>query len=477
VLLACAAPSAERVAGLASPPAATGLPTALTLDPRELPVAPLAFEVRRPQTLTLPNGLVVYLVEDHGAPLVLLRLLMPTGSVDDPEGRVGLSALLAEVLVSGGAGGLEAEALEAQLEARAADLGASASEEFSSVSLSVRAGDLASLFPLFSEVVQRPRFDPARVEVARRRAVEAVRRRGDRPESVAARAVNRAVFGGSSLLGRESDEVSLARVTRDELVRAHAEHWAASGARLVISGDFDQATVEALVRLHFGGWKGGALPAHAFESPPKLARRVLLVPSTSAQVKVRIGGPGFHRDADDEYAMRLAASALGSFGVGRLYRVVRDERGLAYSASASVSAGPTTGFFQAAFDTRPGQTVEALRLTLATLEAFGRSTPLTDAELAAARDMAVNAFAFRFDAAGKVGWERALYEAFAYRADYLDGYRRRLGAVTLSQVNLAAQQLTRAEQLQIIVVGPASLAPSLEVFGPVSTITDLDQIH
>ncbi|MCC6336354.1 MAG: insulinase family protein [Myxococcales bacterium] len=458
------------------PPLATfPLPERLAVDPTTLKSAPLELTIRAPERFELGNGVTVYLVEDHTTPLVLVRALLPAGTVEDPPDKLGLASVTMSLLAEGGAGPLGAEALDELLEYHAADLTSGASDEYSTVSLSVRSQDLTKLFPIFADVLQRPRFDVKRFEVVRARALESVRRREDRPDAVASRALNKAFFGPASPLAREPLESHLTALTPGDVKRFHANHFTPVGTRLVITGDFDPAAVKTLLGLHVKPWKGGPLAARIYGQGQAQTRRVILVPRQVAQVKIRLGGPGFPRKSSDEYRLRLANTALGSFGVGRLYREIRDERGLAYSAFSQVSPGPTTGLFLAGFDTRPDQAVEALKVGLRILEGAGAGEPFTLAELSTAVDMSLNAFAFRFDTAARIGFERALFDHFGYPDDYLERFRDRTAAVTLEEANQAVRRFSTG--LQIVVVGPASLEPALRALGPVTLISDVDQFR
>ena len=202
---------------------------------------------------------------------------------------------------------------------------------------------------------------------------------------------------------------------------------------------------------------------------------MIVIPRKIAQAKVRIGAWGFPRNTPQEFPLRLANTTLGTFGVGRLYKEIRDERGLAYSAYSSVSPGPTTGLFTAGFDTRPEQVGEALEVATRILREIGTTAPLSEPELRTASDIAVNAFAFRFDAASKIAFERATYDLFGYPKDYLSTWREKIGAVSPAQASEAARQFDVG--LQIIVVGPPEKLGDLSRFGAVSTITDVEQFR
>lgn len=481
---ACAAP--ERIGRLQSPgllstPARPQagyfeLPPGLEQPPTSVVIPPLDVTVRAPQRWALSNGLEVYAVEDHRAPAVELMLMLPVGTLDEAAGQAGLAALALEALVTGGTTALAPEALDELLDFHAAELSAAAGEEFSGVSLTVRSQDLAALLGVLGSVLRTPRFDEARLRTARELLLEGIRRRGDRPEGLASRAMAKAIYGAETPLGREAQEATLRALTAAD-VRAFHALLGPKGARLAVAGDFDRGALEALVQRTFGGWVGGGAPARALGTPPPLTRRVIVVPRATAQAHVRIGGWGVVRGDRDEYPARLAVTALAAFGIGRLPRVVRDERGLAYSASAVLIPGPTTGHFVVSLDTKPEQAAQALSAALGVVEAAGRGAPLSAAELTTALDASLNSFAFRFDGAAKIASERATIDAYGLGADYLERYRERLAQVSLAEANALAARLGRPEQLQIVVVGPVDKLGDLSAFGPVVTIADVDHFR
>jgi zinc protease len=483
-LSACATSTPAQVVtrpepGLVSAPTRNNLirqlPVALSVDPLAIVPAPLAFAIKQPDVLTLPSGLQVYLLEDHTAPLILLRALVPMGGVDDPPAKLGLASLTASLVTEGGAGTRTPDALDELLEFHAADASSGAGDEYSTVSLSIRSVDLAKLFPVFADLVQRPRFDAARFDVAVGRLLEGIRRREDRPDGVAARALNKAVFGPTSLLGREATEATVKAVTLADVKKLQASTWGSKRSRLVITGDFDLKQLRPLLDQEFAPWKGADVAPRQWPAPTTLVRRVIVVPRKIAQAKVRLGAWGFPRNTPQEFPLRLANTSLGTFGVGRLYKEIRDERGLAYSAYSSVSPGPTTGMFTAGFDTRPEQVIEALEVATRILKDIGTGAPMSEGELRTASDIAINTFAFRFDAASKIAFERASYDFFGYPSDYLSTWREKIGAITARQASEAARQFDVG--LQIVIVGPPEKMGDLSRFGAVSTITDVEQFR
>src|SRR5688500_7868090 len=75
------------------------LSAVLLATPPKLPTfPPLKFDPPKPERVVLPNGLVLYLLEDHELPLIQVSALIRAGSQYDPVDRVGLSGILGPVM-------------------------------------------------------------------------------------------------------------------------------------------------------------------------------------------------------------------------------------------------------------------------------------------------------------------------------------------------------------------------------------------
>lgn len=450
------------------------LPDQLKANPATLEIPKLTFDVKKPRRVVFPNGLQLYLISDRAVPLINIRAQIYLGGVDEPADKLGVADAVFDLLPSGGAGKLDADALDELLEFHAANVGGGAGDELSSLEMNLRSEDLDALFPVFADMLLRPKFQKDRFEVSIARTIEAVRRRPDSPDGLAIRAVKKAVYGPTSLLGREKTEKTLKAITAADLVAFH-KRITPQNTALLITGDFDEEQMLQKVKQQLGSWSGGAVPVRKYEAPAALKRRVIFVPREIAQTKIRIGTFGFKRLDPNEYAIRIMATALGGgIGAGRMYREVRDTLGLAYSAWAQVQPGPTTGLFLAGADTRPEQTAKALAASLAILEESGSKRPFTKEELSLASDMYLNSFAFRFDQPEKIASEKATYDVFNYPDDYLDKYRDNIAKVDAAAATAAEGKVVDPGTLQIVVVGPEAKIGDLSKFGPVTVIRDVE---
>ncbi|HCC56407.1 MAG TPA: peptidase M16, partial [Solibacterales bacterium] len=91
--------------------------------------------------VTLPNGMRVYLLEDHTIPLVRGLALVRTGNLFDPADKVGLATMTGMVLRTGGTKSKTGDQLDEQLENVAASVETNIGESLGTVSFSALTGN------------------------------------------------------------------------------------------------------------------------------------------------------------------------------------------------------------------------------------------------------------------------------------------------------------------------------------------------
>lgn len=442
----------------------------------ELEFPPLR-EVQIPsyQREVLPNGLVVYLLEDHELPMVGGVAMIRTGGRLEPGDKVGLASLVGEVIRNGGTTTRTAESLDQWLEQRAASVEVGIDADSGGASFNTLSSDLADVFPVFAEVIQKPGFPQKKLDFFKKLHQGVIERRNDDSDSISQREFQKLIYGPTSPYARTEEYDTLARITRADLVGFYDQYFRPDRMILGIVGDFDTPAMLALVKTHFGQW-----------SPPgKATKDVLPVVeqvNTSGifvvdqpqltQSTVQMGHLAGRLDDPDVFALYVMNQALSSFG-GRLFNEVRSRQGLAYSVYGVWSPGyDYPGIFIMGGQTRSTATVpliQSLRTELARL----RQEPLSPAELSQAKDSILNSFVFNFARPEQTLSRLMRYEYFGYPDDFIFRYQRAVKATTVEDVLAAAQRNLRPEELVTLVVGNrAEINPALDQLG--QTVTPVD---
>ena len=98
---------------------------------------------------TLPNGMKVYLLENHELPLVSGFALVRTGILFDPKDKIGLAELTGSVMRTGGTKSKTGEQLDEQLENIAASVESSIGETNGRVGFSTLKDNLDQVLETF----------------------------------------------------------------------------------------------------------------------------------------------------------------------------------------------------------------------------------------------------------------------------------------------------------------------------------------
>ena len=405
------------------------------------------------ETWNLPNGLKIIFREDRELPLVAGALYIRGGSLWSEEENSATVSAMGELLRKGGAGHFSADNLDRELEKLSAFIGSSFGQEFGRLSFSCLASDLERVFDLFGDVLLRPRFEQPRITLWKGQAVEAVKRRVDDPDAIAAVAFTQLLYQDSPY-GRIMIEPDIIRVSRAALLQAHANMVHPDGSILAVSGKTEAETLRALVSRVLGGWKRRLEP---LGPPPPVTQSaqpgIYFIRQPLAQATVYAGHLGVSRLTADYPAIDAFNSIFGSGGFGsRLMRKVRTEAGLAYSIFGSVNPGLVQGKNLIYFQTKAPAIAQALDQALAELEEM-QHTPPSEVEMDETKRSIQNSFVFNFDSAEKIVARQAQFELLGYPPDFDQTYLNKVLALTSRDIEQVAAKRWNLANFIVVVVG------------------------
>ena len=234
-----------------------------------IPIPPLhAFKPIEPRRIELANGLVILLAEDHELPFINGRILIRGGSRDEPAAKAGLVSLYGTTWRTSGTVAVSGDALDEQLDAKAADVETGGGLATTSVTWSSLTKDFDTVFGITMQVLLHPDFKQDKLQLAKRRTEAGIARRNDDPSSIAGREATQLVYGKSSPYARETEYATVEAVTLNDLKQWHERTVSPNNMILALSGDFDSAAMEAKLRAAFASLPKGkvsvtdkALPA------------------------------------------------------------------------------------------------------------------------------------------------------------------------------------------------------------------------
>lgn len=418
-------------------------------------VAPAEAATQLAHREVLANGLVLLVAERPAVPIVVVRVWQPAGAAYDPPDRAGLANLTGAVLTRG-AGQRTGKQIDEAIEFVGGSLEAGAGRDGLIVSLSVLARDLDLGFDLLRDVVLAPTFPDDEVKRQRAEIQAAIKRSEDNPETVASRALTRLVFPGHSY-GHpvEGTIESVGRLTRDDVTRFYRDHARPDTTIVAVVGAITVDEARRAIAARFGGWPrpDGATAASPTVASPAapgsetIARRL-------TQATIVLGRQAVNQRDPDYYPLAVAAYVLGGGSASRLYGRVREEGGLAYSVFAWLSPGRYGASFNVSAQTRNAEVSRVTEILRDELARIARE-PVSDRELALAKDYLIGSFPLRLDTSAKVADFVVGVESMGLGLDYADRYRERIARVSGADVRrVAAKFLLPTTFSRVVVAGP-----------------------
>jgi len=299
------------------------------------------------QGLTLPdthqveleNGVVFIVHEKRDVPLIGVEAIIRGGAVTDPEGKAGLSSLLAGLLEKG-AGDRDAATFAEAIDAVGGSLSASAALESITISGEFMARDAELMIELLTDMLQRPALDAVEMKKLRDRQINLIRAAKDSdPHPLTPVYGNAFLFGehpyGTPINGSED---SLAKIAHRDLRAYYSDFVGADRLIISVAGDFDAAAMIDSLTAAFGDWRRAEQPLPNVEAPaPQEGRRVLLVDKPGAtQAYFWIGNVGVSINYAQRAELDIANTLFGGRFTSLLVDELRTKAGLTYRARSTL---------------------------------------------------------------------------------------------------------------------------------------------
>jgi zinc protease len=476
----------------------------------------------------LDNGLVVVLAQDKTLPLIEMELTIRAGEAYETEALRGLCSAMIDRVRRGGIAAArptplppltpeneatyaedtapdvttDAKAVDERFAAMATQVGGRAGIDSANFTLNALAANFDESFRLFVDLVLRPAMvDPPENDGPRGGGFGGFGggRGGRGPQQQASSEFRRIVYGEDHPLAREGfggrgfggpggpggPEGGAGpggrrgpRFERSQLIDAYLRFVRPDQSFLMVVGDFESAPMLERIRGAFGGWskpdeppaprEDKAIPAIAGKGPG-----VYVIDVKTPQSAIVIGHLGVDRNTPDRFAIALMNDVLGggSF-TSRITERVRSDEGLAYSAGSSFPVdGRQPGLFQASVQTKTESTARAIELILEEIKRIREPGSISTNEFATARESRLYSSALAYSDRGR-NVARLIQRELEGRPTDLDETEfRALQAVTIADLEAAAQKYLDPDQLVICVAGDLEkIRDSLSKFGEIHVV-------
>ena len=418
------------------------------------------------RTVTLPNGLKVFVIEDDRKPTVTFRLIIRSGSIAEGD-KKGAAAFVAGLLNRGtehrdaATFALETDSIGVKVEASSGD-----------DAISIAAGGLTKytdrILDLLSDAVLHPAFAPDQFARVQRQTLSALEAEKQQPSSLAAKLAGKVVFG-SFPYGDYLKPEDVTAIKREDLAAFHHAHFLPNNASLAIVGDVKADAILPLIQQTFGAWQKGDVPALKLPEVPSLKGLTIHLVDRpgSVQSNIIVLSDAPPRNNPDLPELNVVNATLGGGFSGRLFQNLREKHGWTYGSSSAFDYKKLAGDFQATAETRNEVTAPAVAEILKEITRL-RDEPAEEKEIALQRQYNVGNYLLSLENTARTAQRVQDIDLYGLPADFYKSYAHRMSVVTPAQVEELAKKYLTAENVAIVVVGEAKeIKPELDKIGKV----------
>ncbi len=422
------------------------------------PGAPPELRLPKVQHASLSNGLKIVLAERHELPLVSFWLAVDAGYAADQFGLPGTARLAGTLLTDGTKTrtALEISDQQAMLGAR---IGAFSDLDESIVSLSALKAKLDPSLALYADVILNPSFPQADFDREKKLQLAAVQREKVTGILMALRVFPALVYGqghayGNSFTG-SGTEASVAKMTREELVKFHSTWFHPNDATLVVTGDTTLAELTPKLEKLFAGWKTGEAPhkniSHV-DLPAKPTVYMLDRPG-ALQSDIIVAEVAPPKNNPEEIAIETMNAILGGEFGARINMNLREDKHWSYGAQSIVLDARGQQTFLVYAPVQTDKTKESLAEISKELQGIVGSRPPTDAELKKAQNTIILQLPGSRETINEVGSSILDLVRFNLPDDYYQTYAAKVKALRTADVTDAAHTAVHPEGMVWVVVG------------------------
>lgn len=425
------------------------------------PSGPPELTLPKLQRATLSNGLKVILAERHEVPLVDFTLLSDAGFAADSLATPG-TANLAMRLLTYGTRTRNALQIDDELQMLGARLNASSDLDGSFVSLSSLRSKLDPSLDLFADVVLNASFPDADFKREQKQTIAGIDREQNAPTTAALRVFPALLYGAghpyANPLTGSGTKDSVAKLTREDLVKFRETWLRPNNSTLIVVGDTTLAEVTPKLEKFFAGWKPGSVPHKNVKSvrlAPKSA--VYLIDKPGALQSVIVAAQVAPPTANpNEIAIKVMNDSLGGLFGSRLNMNLREDKHWSYGVRSILRDARAQRPFYTVAPVQTDKTKEAMAEMNKEFRGIVGDHPIAAAELTKLQANETLKLPGSRETLDALGQSIVDIVQFGLPDDYYETFAGKVRALKTSDVNGAAKEVVHPDNLIWVVIGDRS---------------------
>ena len=394
------------------------------------------------------SGVRVVTEEVPSVRSVALGLWVRTGSRNETPAQAGVSHFLEHLLFKG-TERYSAIEISERFDGLGASVNAATGKETTHLHARFLDEHTDEVFELLAEMLLGPTYPD--IDSERDVVLEEIAMYEDEPQDRVHDVLAEAVFGEHPLGRRVLGEAEvIASIPVPDIHSYHRLHYGGPNIVVGAAGNVDHGRITALAErlvVPTSAVNGDGSVQGVAPSP-----RLSFYPKDTEQYHICFGAPGILRDDERRYALAVLDSIFGGSTSSRLFREVREKRGLAYAVGSYNEQYTDSGLVATYVGTREDNVEEACAVIGAELERL-RSEPVSDEELVRAKENVKGRIVLSSESTAARMTRISRATLFDLPIDSLDEMLAKVDAVSVEDLTGLASELYGADRLSAACVG------------------------
>lgn len=409
----------------------------------------------------LPNGqtVVVYPIKDN--PIVTIDTWIKTGSINETDTNNGVAHFLEHLFFKGTKAHPTGD-MDRILESKGAVVNAATSKDFTHYYITIPSEYFETAMDLHSDMLLNPQIPRKELEKERKVVLEEIAKDGNTPSKKVYDNLNdlmyskhpykRKVIGTTDIIGT---------IRREEIIDYFNNYYAPSNMVTLVVGNIEPDKAVTKIQQSFNqGYKKPIKKVFKKEAPLTAQKRKVDYTDTQSGYMM-IGFRGVDITNSETFALDVLAEILGGGKSSRLYRDIKEQKGLAYSISASNGSYRDDGIFYITSNFTPTsqeKLEKAIFDEIVNIQKYG----ITDEELQRAKNIIIQDTYYSRESTSNISNELGYIMTLTNSSNLYDTYVDNIKKVTAQDVVAAAKKYLGVNKSAVSIILPETMKNSVE---------------
>ncbi len=405
------------------------------------------------QETTLPNGVRVLTSNMPHVRSVSCGIWVGIGGRYESARQSGASHFIEHLLFKGSKK-RSARAISQAIEGRGGYFNAFTQEESTCYYARIGAAHAWKVLDILSDMYLHPRFAPVDIDKERGVILEEIMMYRDQPHQLVQDFLGELLWTnhpvGRPLIGPPENIV---RMTRDDLSNFKSQKYTGANTRVAFAGCVDHDTCVARVATHYASLGKSRAPKARPVNTQTPQRPIRIHAKEVEQAHLAMGFRLFGRSDERRFALKLLSVILGENMSSRLFQVVREKHGMAYSIHSATHLFSDTGALIISAGLERARVKKALSLILTEIERL-MERPVAGRELQRAKDYAIGQLEIGMESSiAQMMWIGENNVSFGHLIQPLEVIEK-LRAVTVEDLQELAQHIFSQDRTSVSMILP-----------------------